>query len=408
MIYMNKIKYLLFIVIISLFYIMPVKADSQNLVNIYLFHSSTCPHCREEIKMLDKLVEEYPYVKVYKYEISDSENSALMSKVAEIYNTKITSVPFTVIGNKTFSGYSNELSKRKFVGAIEYYEKFGYKDEIAEYLGYGQPSFEVDENAPDINEYLSDYGNYTFNLPLIGQVNTKDLALPVIAVIMGSIDGFNPCAMWILIFLLTMLIGIKDKKRMWILGLSFILTSGIIYFLIMLSWLNLAVIASKITLFRVIVGLVAIIGGFISLKGSIGKKDVGCEVTNDKTRKKIMNKIKKFTKEKSLLLALVGVITLAISVNLIELACSLGFPVMFSQILALNNVNAIERIMYILLYILFFLIDDIIIFVIAVSSFKITALSTKYAKVSKIVGGIILLLIGILMIIKPEWLMLNF
>lgn len=404
---MKKISYILLFIILSLLFINNVNADSKNLVNIYLFHSSTCPHCREEIKVLDKLVEEYTNVKVYKYEISDKDNAALLAKASEIYNTKITSVPFTVIGNKTFSGYNEENTKKKFIGAIEYYTKYGYHDEFADYLGYGQPSFEVDKNAPDINEYLSDYGNYTFNIPIFGKVETKDLALPIIAVIMGSIDGFNPCAMWILIFLITMLIGIKDKKRMWILGLSFILTSGIVYFLIMLAWLNIAVVAANIAIIRAIIGIIAIIGGLLNLK-TLTKKEAGCEVTNEKSRKKIMTKIKEFTKEKSLIIALVGVITLAVSVNLIELACSLGFPVMFSQILAINNVNFIERIIYILIYILFFLIDDIIIFIIAACSFKITAFSTKYARISKIIGGIILLAIGILMIFKPEWLMLNF
>ncbi|MBQ3422098.1 MAG: hypothetical protein IJH34_10605, partial [Romboutsia sp.] len=365
-------------------------------------------HCREEIKMLDELVKNYDNVKVYKYEISDKDNAALLAKASEIYNTKIASVPFTVIGDKTFSGYSSENSKKKFIGAIEYYTKYGYHDSFADYLGFGQPSFEVDENAPDINEYLSDFGNYTFKLPIIGEVNTKDLALPLIAIVMGSIDGFNPCAMWILIFLITMLIGIKDKKRMWILGLSFIITSGVVYFLIMLAWLNIAVVAANIGIIRAIIGIVAIVGGVISLKGSLGKKELGCEVTNDKSRKKIMERIKKFTNEKSLVLALIGVITLAVSVNLIELACSLGFPVMFSQILAINNVNMVERIIYILISILFFLIDDIIIFIIAACSFKITAFSTKYARISKIIGGIILLGIGVLMILKPEWLMLNF
>jgi len=255
--------------------------------------------------------------------------------------------------------------------------------------------------------YLAFFWFYTFNIPIFGKVETKDLALPLIAVIMGSIDGFNPCAMWILIFLITMLIGIKDKKRMWILGLSFILTSGIVYFLIMLAWLNIAVVAANITIIRAIIGIIAIIGGLLNLK-TLTKKEAGCEVTNEKSRKKIMTKIKEFTKEKSLIIALVGVITLAISVNLIELACSLGFPVMFSQILAINNVNFIERIIYILIYILFFLIDDIIIFIIAACSFKVTAFSTKYGRISKIIGGIILLAIGILMIFKPEWLMLNF
>ena len=405
---MKKIVCLLVMIITSLILIQDVDADNKNLVNIYLFHSNTCPHCREEIAMLDKLVEDYDNVKVYKYEISDKDNGVLMEKASEIYGTKITSVPFTVIGNKTFSGYNSENSKKKFIGAIEYYTKFGYHDDFADYLGYGQPSFDVDKNAPDINEYLSDYGNYTFNLPIIGEVNTKNLALPFIAIIMGSIDGFNPCAMWILIFLITMLIGIKDKKRMWILGLSFIVTSGIVYFLIMLAWLNIAVVAANITIIRAIIGIIAIIGGIISLKGMLTTKEAGCEVTNDKSRKKIMSKIKKFTKEKSLILALAGVITLAVSVNLIELACSLGFPVMFSQILAINNVNMLEKIIYILTYILFFLIDDIIIFVIAACSFKVSAFSTKYARISKIIGGIILLFIGILMIFKPEWLMLNF
>ena len=401
-------KIINFLLIICFFLLIPsVKAEDKNLVNIYLFHSDTCPHCREEISVLNDLEKEYDNIKIYKYEISEEENSLLFSKVTDMFDMKVTSVPFTVIGNKTFSGFSSENGKRQFIGAIEYYSTYGYIDEIAKLQGYEEPSFEVDENAPNINEYLKDYGNYSFTLPIIGQVNTKDLALPIIAMIMGAIDGFNPCAMWILLFLITMLIGIKDKKRMWILGSTFILTSGLVYFLIMLAWLNIALVVTKIDIIRLIIGLVAIVGGFINLRSGI-KKESGCEVTNDKSRKKIIAKIKNFTKEKSLILAVIGVITLAISVNLIELACSLGLPVMFSQILAINNVTEIEKILYIMLYIIFFLIDDLIIFVIAITSFKVSAISTKYSKVSKIAGGIILLLIVILMILKPEWLMLNF
>lgn len=384
-----------------------VQAEDKNLVNIYLFHSDTCPHCREEIKLLDELEKEYDNIKIYKFEISEEENSLLFSKIANIYNVKTTSVPFTIIGNKTFSGYNSENSKKKFIAAIDYYSKYGYDDKIAQLNGYETSIFDIDENAPNINEYLKDYGNYSFTLPIIGQVNTKNLAIPVIAIIMGSIDGFNPCAMWILLFLITMLIGIKDKKRMWILGINFIITSGLVYFLIMLSWLNIASVITKIDIIRLIIGLVAIAGGFFNLFSGL-KKETGCEVTNDTSRKKIITKIKKFSQEKSLILALIGVVSLAISVNFIELACSLGLPVMFDQILIINNVNTIERILYILLYILFFLIDDIIIFLIAVTSFKVSAISTKYSKISKIIGAIILLIIGIFMIIKPEWLMLNF
>ena len=107
-------------------------------------------------------------------------------------------------------------------------------------------------------------------------------------------------------------------------------------------------------------------------------------------------------------LALIGIIGLAISVNLIELACSSGLPLIFTQILALNELNSIQYFLYILLYIIFFLIDDIIIFAIAMKSLKVTGISTKYNKLSHLIGGILMLIIGILMILKPDWLMFNF
>ena len=121
-----------------------------------------------------------------------------------------------------------------------------------------------------------------------------------------------------------------------------------------------------------------------------------------------MIKIKKILSNKSFILALLGIILLAVSVNFIELLCSLGLPVMFTDILAYNNVTGIKNILYIILYILFFLIDDLIVFFVAMKTLKITAISNKYSKYSHLIGGIIMVLIGILMIFKPEWLMFNF
>ena len=99
---------------------------------------------------------------------------------------------------------------------------------------------------------------------------------------------------------------------------------------------------------------------------------------------------------------------LAISVNIIELACSAGLPVMFVEILSMNNLTIIEHVIYIALYMLFFLLDDLIVFFIAMRTMELTGFSTKYGKVSKLVGAILLLAIGLLLIFKPEWLMFNF
>lgn len=107
-------KKIISILIICFCILIPtVQAEDKNLVNIYLFHSDTCPHCREEIKLLDELEKEYDNIKIYKFEISEEENSLFFSKIANIYNVKTTSVPFTIIGNKTFSGYNSENTKKK-------------------------------------------------------------------------------------------------------------------------------------------------------------------------------------------------------------------------------------------------------------------------------------------------------
>lgn len=404
---MKKFKLIIFCLFISLMFITNIKAE-ENLVNLYLFYSNTCPHCEAEMELLDELQEDYDNLRIYKYEISEDENSLLLSKVSEMFNINVTGVPFTIIGEKTFFGYSEENSKKKFIGTIEYYSSHGYTDKVGEYLGNELPTYDINNNDITVDEYIKDYGEYTFNIPLIGNVSTKDMALPIIAIVMGFIDGINPCAMWVLLFLISMLIGMKDRKKMFILGGVFLLTSAFIYFLIMLAWLNIAVVVTKIDIIRFIIAVIALLGGIYNLYSLSKTKETGCNVTTKKDRQKILERIKKFTSEKSLILSVVGVIALAISVNLIELACSAGLPVMFTQILAINNLSEIQYISYIILYILFFLIDDLIIFIIAVTSMKVSGMSVKYGKISKLIGAILLILIGILLIFKPEWLMLNF
>ena len=247
-------------------------------------------------------------------------------------------------------------------------------------------------------------------VPILGKINAKEVSLPILAVTLGLVDGFNPCAMWILVFLISMLFGMKDRKKMWILGGTFILTSGIVYLLFMVSWLNLAMFLTQVRLIRLLIAIFSIIFGMYNIyryTESINK-DVGCDVTSQKDRKKIITKIKKITSNQKFIISLIGIIALAISVNILELLCSLGLPVIFTNVLALNKLNTIEYTIYIFIYLLFFLIDDIVVFTVAMMSMKIKGISNKYTKYSHLIGGIIMLLLGILMAIKPEWLMFNF
>lgn len=423
---MKKLRKILLVLILMLVVVpFNVKAD-EKVINIYLFYGDGCPHCAAEEEFLDEYLKDKDYVKLYKYEVwYDKTNQEYLQKVQKKLNNKQSGVPYTVIGDKVLLGYMDgvtDVTIKNYVN--EYLENNHYVDYVGKITNVSDIKDDSDKidtknnNKKQENkleksneEVLDNVDNMLKKYPVLNKLSAKKISLPLLSIVLGLVDGFNPCAMWILIFLITMLFNMKDRKKMWILGLTFIVTSGIVYLLFMLTWLNLATFISKLSFIRLLIALIALVVGIINISkfaNSLIKKDEGCDVVDKKDRKNIMNKIIKITTEKKFILALFGIIALAASVNIIELMCSIGIPLLFTQILAMNNLSTFEYAIYMLLYILFFLIDDIIIFVGSMITLKVTGLSTKYTKFSHLIGGIIMLLIGLLLIIKPELLMFNF
>ena len=341
-------------------------------VNIKFFYGDGCPVCAREEKFLEEIESKYD-VKIIKYETwYNEENAKLLDETKEKYNTTGRGVPYTVVEDSAFLGFNTTISSQ-------------IEDKIKSI------SNDNNVNNDDKNDQKEDKTIY--DIPLIGKVDIKKVSVLLVSIVIGIVDGFNPCAMWVLLFLISTLLGMKDRKRMWIIGLTFLLTSALVYMVII----------------RNIIAVIAVIGGLINLRTFIkSKKTSGCTIIDDNKRTKVFEKIKNFTKEKSLFLALLGVITLAIGVNVVELACSAGLPLVFTQVLAVNNITGVNALMYVLVYIFFFLIDDLLIFIIAMTTLKLTGISNKYAKYSHLVGGILMVLIGLLLLIKPELIMFNF
>jgi thiol-disulfide isomerase/thioredoxin len=398
---MNRIRKII-ITALLLFIPFVVSADEKTL-RVYLFHQESCPHCKKEIQYLEELKNEYSNLDVVTYEVSQNVmNYNFMNRVID--KTGIVTngqVPFTIIGTDYYIGFEDHVKK-------------SIKDSIDKFLN--------DKNSIDIIAKVKngeDVSNIKYNvdpkstkvIPILGEIDAKKVSLPLVAIVIGAVDGFNPCAMWVLLFLIGMLFHMKDKKKMWILGITFLLTSAVMYLLIMAAWLKVALSFMTVVWLRIFIAIVALVAGLVNLNSYIKekkRKDDGCEIVDEKKRKKMFTKIKKITSEKKFILAIFGIIALAISVNLVELACSAGLPLIFTQILALNDLSTFEYVIYMLIYILFFLIDDIVVFVIAMLTLNIKGISSKYGKYSHLIGGIIMILIGILMIFKPEWLMFNF
>jgi len=388
-------KKIIFMFIMFISFIPFISAED---VDIYLFYSETCPHCASEKEYLETL----DNINVKKYEVS--QYSKLYDKVVKRLDIDTQSVPLTIIGSDYTIGFSED-TKNELKNMIDSYSKVEYCDSVDLIIRNKDITDCLKQNE---NIYKKDEMK-TINL--LGKkisFDAKTVSLPLISIIIGFIDGFNPCAMWVLIFLISMLFNMKDKKKMWILGLSFIATSALMYFIFMLGIFTISNILG--TYFKYLIALIALVGGLVNLNSfrkSINK-DVGCTVTNKEQKKKIVTKIRNIINEKNFLISLIGIIFLAISVNIVELACSAGLPAMFTEILALNNLSKTSYILYMLLYILVFMLDDIIVFVISMVTLKVTGITNKYTKYSHLIGGIIMIIIGLLMVFKTEWLMFNF
>lgn len=370
-------------------------------VTLNFFWGNGCPHCAEEEKFLNKIEKDYPTLTINRFEVwGSAKNRDIFKQVGQKLRVDVSGVPFTVIGTNNVSGYYNEETTgaqiKQYIDECLTKQCVDVVSEFAPIIPKVDPWKEAPKSLPK-----------EVSFPLIGKVDLTKLSLPAIAIVIGTLDGFNPCAMWTLLFLISLLLNLKDRRRMWLLGITFLLASGLVYFFFMAAWLNILLFIGFIVWVRVAIASFALVAGSFSLNKYYQHR-MGCIVENDDKRKKTFEKLKKITYDKNLLMALLGITALAFAVNLVELLCSAGFPAVFTQILALNKLPTFQYYTHIALYILFFMLDDIIIFVIAMRTLEATGISTKYAKYSNLIGGLLMILIGILMILKPQYLMFNF
>jgi len=368
-------------------------------VYVYVFWTEGCPHCLHEKEFLAALKRRDQAIQVVTLEVSGSrENRELFQKVGKLLQADVSGVPFTVIGNQYFIGWQDEWTTgRALETAISEARSRGAPDLVAGLLAAPGPSLPGGADKPAVPE--------TLTLPVLGQVNLKYLSLGAITVIIGALDGFNPCAMWVLIFLINLLLGMEDRRRMWILGSAFIIASGMVYFLFMTAWLNLLVFLGFIFWVRIIIGMVALFAGGYNLKEYWTDVSGACTLSHGTRRQRTMDRLKAVISLQNFWLALGGIVLLSFLVNLVELVCSAGFPVIYLQILSLTPMPFWQYYLYLLLYIVIFMLDDIIVFVVAMVTLQLMGMTTRYKRISNLIGGVLMLLIGLLLIFKPGWLM---
>jgi len=393
-----------------LIFLAPQFVFSQEKVEINFFYSPTCSHCVQEKDFLKQLEIKYPEIEIKKINTFEKEGFKQLKdfyQELKVPKENYGWVPIIFIGEKYFLGFNQQIGIN-----IENCIKELINKNINDQQPCGcDPISQIkpsDETATPIEI------RKRFSIPIIGEININKSSPLIISIVLGALDGFNACAMIALGFLLTILISSGIRKRVILIGGTFILVSGIVYFVFISAWLNLFLALEQIKLITYLVGAIIIFFSVFLLKdyfqGTICKLcqiDPKKQTIFTKIEKKLFKRMEKLSNAQlSLPILLIGVAIVAAGVNLVELVCSFGIPLAFTKMLSAFNLPTLSYYFYLLVYVLFYMIDDFIIFLIAILTLRAVSISGKYLKITKLISGVVLLILGILMIFFPEILIL--
>ncbi len=378
----------------------------QTTVAVTLFWQEGCPYCAEARDELERLAETNPAIQLEPIEIGvDAAADALFERTLLHFEFDTVAVPLVVIGDRSFLGFlGGGHSAAQYDEAIRQCLGRACPDLIADLArGAARPGRANQSDGRTAAEEPSPTAvPDLIHVPLIGEVRPRDLSLPALTVLLAAVDGFNPCAMWVLVFLIGLLLGLKDEKRMWLLGGAFLAATAVMYLAVMAAWLNLILFLGAVIWVRLAIGALAVGSGVYFLREYWTKPEAVCVVTNPTRREMIMSAFRSVVTQNQLALSVLGIMALAVLVNFIELLCSAGVPAVYTQILALSDLTRSAYYAYLGLYIAVFMLDDVAIFATAMIAVRVSGLTGKYARLSHLIGGVVLLSIGAVMLLRPE------
>lgn len=382
--------------------------DASEPVVIHFFERSDCGYCKAENVYLDALVRERgDSVRVVRHDIgNNAEAKALFVRVTESVGLpKVT--PVTVIGTSVLQGFDEAVTRE----SIERVIATSPRDQLTE--GLEQKTLRTltaSDKGCDTEglEPCTEGRSLEVTIPFLGTRDVGTLSLGALSFTLGFIDGFNPCAMWVLITFLLLLSQIQDRKKMIFAASAFIVAEAIIYALILTVWYSVWDFVALDRIVTPLVGAIALGGGtwFLYRYARTPKRAAfTCDVTTDEQSGKIVSRLEKIVSGPISIMMFVMIVGVAFSVNIIEFACSLGIPQAYTKILELNQPTFMMRQMYVGLYTLAYMVDDLIVFALAVWGFSyVQAHGARYARYSLLIGGVGLLLLGALLVFAPEWL----
>ncbi len=405
---MSKLLALFSLIFTIFFMAAPVYAAEEIITpepTVIMFGRDDCGFCKEQFKYLYDEDITYEYLNITK----DERAKQLYDEVTAKHEiSKVT--PITVIGETVLAGYNGESTTGKAIK--DAMEKAKYTDirTIEDHLTRAPKQDVVLGGGCSGLACESTGGSqYVFELPFLGVVDLQTFSLFSLSAILGIVDGFNPCAMWVLITFLTLLSQAGSKKKMILMAGIFIVAEALMYNMILNVWYKTWDFVALDQYVTPLVGLLALGGGTFFLWRWRKNKEATlvCDITDLDTQMKTINKFQAIINQPVTIASIFAILVIAFSVNVIEFACSVGIPQAYTKILEINMLTALERQWYILIYTIGYMVDDFIVFGLAIWGYdKLQAHGGKYAQWSLLIGGVLMLILGAILVFNPTLLVL--
>jgi len=370
--------------------------------DIEVFVRTGCPHCAKAELFLQALKREQPALRIVIHDVA-KEPAALeqLQRLAKNQGIGTVRVPAFQVGGQLIVGYSDELTTGQLIrGALAQAQITAQTPKNKDTAG----SCEAEESLScEAGAEVSTQAAQPFMLDFFGRkLSLDEVGLPLFTLAMGLLDGFNPCSMWVLILMISLLAPMNNRPRMFAIAGTFIAVEGIAYFIFMAAWLNLFLLIGLSRISEIVIAAIALLAGLINLKDFwFYGRGVSLSIP-DAAKPDIYARMRRILHAENLTGALIGTVVLAILVQIVEFMCTSGFPALYTRILTLKQLDNMSYYGYLLLYNLAYMFDDVIILAIGVITLSQHRLQEKEGRWLKLISGLVMAGLGIYLIIAPS------
>ncbi|HCB14763.1 MAG TPA: hypothetical protein DEP36_14515 [Gammaproteobacteria bacterium] len=359
-------------------------------IHLYFFWTQTCTHCRKARPSIEALAADYPWLVLHGYNLSrDMAGGLQYSRMAEALGESAQAVPAFLFCGKIFTGFEPGTTGRLLRQQLEEC-----------YQRYAQPV--AAETLKKPTESPASITGPPVHLPLIGTLDPVVWSLPALTLVLASLDAFNPCAFFVLLFLLSLLVHARDRRRMLLIGGVFIFFSGTIYFVFMAAWLNVFLWLGELQLITLLAGVLAVVIGGLNIKDYLIFQQGPSLSISNWAKSKLFRRMRELMGSDRLPGLLIGTVVLAIVANSYELLCTAGFPMVYTRALTLNDLSTSVYYFYLALYNLIYVLPLLAIVLVFTWTLGSRKLQEREGRLLKLLSGMMMTELGLMLLIYPQ------